>query len=86
MKLHKQEAHSKVAPVYQSMQKHLTKLQVLLHDIEMWESNDTDVLTTLAEQLYDSTSDINEKVGELYHWLHGVANTTPGLSRPMEYR
>lgn len=85
MKISPKEASAKVSPVYKTLETSILQMQLLMKDIELWKSSDTDVLTSLAERLYDATSVANESVGNLYHWIHQVTNTTPGLSRPMGF-
>ena len=82
VQLPREEAEEKIASLSSAMKKCNEQLQFLTLNADVWQSNDFNVLMTLAEQLVDTADTLDREVEDFYHWLHGKAGTTPGLTRP----
>ena len=82
VQLPREEAGKKIASLSAAMKKCNEQLQFLTLNADAWQSDDFNTLMALAEQLVDTADSLNREVEDFYHWLHGKAGTTPGLTRP----
>ena len=82
VQLPRNEAEQKVGALSNTMKECNEQLQKLMLDADAWNSSDFNTLMALAERLVDTVDTLNTEVEDFYHWLHGLAGTTPGLTRP----
>ncbi|MBQ6657420.1 MAG: hypothetical protein IJM64_09080 [Ottowia sp.] len=82
VQLPREEAEQKVGSLSNTMRECNEQLQKLMLNTDAWKSGDFDTLMALAERLVDTVNTLDREVEDFYHWLHGQAGTTPGLTRP----
>ncbi|MBR5949822.1 MAG: hypothetical protein IKZ87_00140 [Actinomycetaceae bacterium] len=82
IQIQQSEAASKVASLSDTLKKCVEVFQKEMRDADTWEKSDYDALLSLSERLIDTSHALHTEIEDFYHWLHGLAGTTPGLTRP----